>query len=110
MKYELITIGGKERAIRYGFWALAQFCDLCGIKLSELGQLEKDLTLKQAIYLIYVGLEDGARKSGTEMDLKVEDVADFIDDDETLIAKSLDIFTKFQAKPKKEQKASVKKK
>ena len=44
------------------------------------------------------------------MDLKVEDVADFIDDDETLIAKSLDIFTKFQAKPKKEQKASVKKK
>ena len=62
MKYELITIGGKERAIRYGFWALAQFCEMCNIKLSELGRLEKDL------------------------------------------------FAKFQAKPKKEKSASLKKK
>ena len=110
MKYELITIGGKERAIRYGFWALAQFCEMCNIKLSELGRLEKDLDLKQAIYLIYVGLEDGARKSGQETELSVEDVADCLDEDDTLIAQALDVFAKFQAKPKKEKSASLKKK
>tara|TARA_R110002020_G_scaffold294252_1_gene510108 strand:+ start:1398 stop:1727 length:330 start_codon:yes stop_codon:yes gene_type:complete len=109
MKYELITIGGKERAIRYGFWALAQFCDLCNIKLSQLTQLEQDLDLKKAIYLIYVGLQDGARKSGTAFDLTVEDVADFIDEDETIISKALEIFGKFQAKPKKPTKTLKKK-
>tara|TARA_Y100001973_G_C5199922_1_gene336838 strand:+ start:2803 stop:3138 length:336 start_codon:yes stop_codon:yes gene_type:complete len=110
MKYELITVGGKERAIRYGFWALAQFCEMCNIKLSDLGKLEKDLTLKQAIFLIYVGLEDGARKSGTDFDLKVEQIADYIDEDESLITRSLDIFTKFQSKPDKKEKAVTGKK
>ena len=44
------------------------------------------------------------------MELSVEDVADCLDEDDTLIAQALDVFAKFQAKPKKEKSASLKKK
>ena len=102
-KYEIIHVAGKDRPIKFGFWALGQFCKECDIKLSELGLLEKNLDLNQALTLIWVGLKDGARAAGMGFDLTKPDVGDAMDMDQDLLPKALDIFTKFQAQPKKEK-------
>jgi hypothetical protein len=57
------------------------FCDLAGYKLNDLGRLGEDMTLGDAVNLIWCGLKDGARAEKKEFTLTSEDVADFLDDD-----------------------------
>lgn len=106
-KYEIIKVSGKDRPIKFGFWALGQFCKECGIKLSELAALEKNLDLNQALTLIWVGLKDGARAAGVSFDLTKPDIGDAMDEDQELLPQALEVFGNFQAKPK--EKSSKKK-
>lgn len=76
-----VKIGGEERPVKFGFSALMNFCDLAGYKLNDLGRLGEDMTLGDAVNLIWCGLKDGARAEKKKFTLTSEDVADFLDDD-----------------------------
>ena len=76
-----IAIGGEMRPIHFGFAALSQWCELSGLGLNDLGRLGENLSLHNAINLIYVGLKHGARKSKVEFNYTADDIADWIDDE-----------------------------
>ena len=50
-------------------------------------------------------LENGARAAGVDFNLTKPEIGDAMDMDQELLPKALDVFTKFQAQPKKEKAA-----
>ena len=61
MRY--ITINQKQHPVKFGFAALAEYCDLAGITLEQMSdpvKMQSSLTLMQCIKLCYVGLKFGA--------------------------------------------------
>lgn len=87
-----MEIGDRKHAIRFGFNALREFSRMTGTTLAQLERLGDDMTLDQAITLIYCGFKDGARKEKAPFRYDVADVADWIDEDEALIEKAFAIF------------------
>jgi len=88
----IMEIGDRKHAIRFGFNALREFSRMTGTTLSDLERLGEDMTLDQAITLIYCGFKDGARKEKVPFRYDVADIADWIDEDETLIENAFAIF------------------
>lgn len=88
----IIEIGERKHPIRFGFNALREFSRMTGTTLAQLESLGDDMTLDQAITLMFCGFKDGARKEKTPFRYDVADVADWIDEDEMLIEKAFDIF------------------
>ena len=76
-----LAIGGELRPIHFGFAALSQWCDLSGLGLNELHKIGENMSLTNAIDLIFVGLKHGARKSKEKFEHTSDDVADWIDDE-----------------------------
>lgn len=106
--YEIVLINGKDYPVRFGFNALRIFTEKTNKTLADLERIGEDISLNDAIYLIWSGIIDGARKSGRVdlKDLSVEDVADFIDEDMDTLQKVLDVFSKqFTAKTSNEGKS-----
>ena len=89
---QIIEVGDRKHAIRFGFNALREFSRMTGTTLSELETLGENMTLDQAITLMYCGFKDGARKEKAPFRYEVADVADWIDEDETLIEKAFAVF------------------
>ena len=85
----IIEIGERKHPIRFGFNALREFSRMTGTTLAQLESLGDDMTLDQAITLMFCGFKDGARKEKSPFRYDVADVADWIDEDETLIAFAL---------------------
>ena len=79
--YELIEIEGKQLPIRFGMNALRLFCKEANVGLNEFVALANNLDLDKACILILCGLQDGARKAGKECSYKVDDIADILDED-----------------------------
>lgn len=96
MQFELVKIGGKKRPVRYGFWALAEFGEITGLKLHEMNRLDAEMSIKDAIVLTFVGLKDGARKADQEFNYELPDVADWLDEDENAFTNVLEVFNKMQ--------------
>ncbi len=90
--YEIIIINGKDFPVRYGMAALMDFTKKTNIKVNELDKLGQEMTIEAAIALCWAGLKNGARKAGKEFELTLLDVADLIDDDESVITKCMEIF------------------
>lgn len=111
--YEVVILNGKDYPVRFGFNALRIFTEQTNKSIADLENLGGEISLSDAIYLVWAGIKDGARKSGrTELrDLSVEDVADLIDEDMETLQKVLDVFSKqFTAKTETEGKAKGAKK
>ena len=69
------------------------------MKILMVDKLGNDMSLDDAIQLIYAGLKDGSRVSGQECSLSVDDVADLLDEDFEALNKVLEIFSnQFSAK------------
>jgi hypothetical protein len=90
--YELIEINKKQMPIRYGMNALRIFCKATNKSLNDLSNLGLSMSLDDSCELILAGLIDGHRKAGKELNLSVEDISDFLDDDMDLLARAMDIF------------------
>ncbi len=76
-----ITIGGRKRPLRFGFNAIAEFCDEAGLSLSDLSGLdERRVKVSTVRALFYAGLKDGARKEKREVDFDLFDVGDWMED------------------------------
>jgi len=92
---EPFKIKDKTFYIHFGSYAVQQFCEAAGWKLSE--ALQKLGTITQEdigtiVLLIFHGFKDGARKAGKEFDLTIPDFYDMIDDDPELINKVITNF------------------
>ena len=88
--YELIEISGKQYPIRFGMNALRIFCKEANIGLNDFSKVTENLGLDEACLLIQSGLIDGARKAGQEFHLSVEDIADSLDEDFSIIEKAME--------------------
>ena len=92
--YELIEIEGKQMPIRFGMNALRLFCKQTNTGLNEFATLANNLDLDKACILILCGLQDGARKAGKECSYKVDDIADILDDDFSILETAMDYLRK----------------
>jgi len=99
---EFIEINSKRYPVRFGFNALREFTAITGITLNELPNMQENITLDHAIKLVWCGFKDGARKEKMPFGLSVDDVADFLDDDNSILEKAFTAFNhQFSSNEKK---------
>jgi hypothetical protein len=99
---EFIEINGKRYPVRFGFNALREFTAITGTTLAGLQNLQNNITLDHAIKLVWCGFKDGARKEKMPFNLLVDDIGDFLDDDNTILEKAFETFNKqFSSEEKK---------
>jgi hypothetical protein len=99
---EFIEVNGKRYPVRFGFNALREFTAVTGTTLSQLQSLQENITLDHAIKLVWCGFKDGARKEKMPFSLAVDDIADLLDEDNTVLEKAFETFNKhFSANEKK---------
>lgn len=94
-----INVNGVKYPVKYGFNALRLFTNKTGIALDELSGLEGKMSIDSAIALVWAGLKDGARSEKVDFDMEIEDVADLMDDDVTLIEQCVAHFVESFVKP-----------
>jgi|TARA_Y100001973_G_scaffold78272_1_gene114870 hypothetical protein len=99
MKATPIKVAGKFYPIKYGFAALRAFSDVTGTTLKSMDQLAANMTLTQAIALVWAGMKDGARVTGEEFSLELDDVADLLDKDGDGLGRVLDVFVQSMEPP-----------
>lgn len=97
-----IKVNNEEKPIKFGLNALREYGRLMGIPANTLFSVTEDsFTLDQLLTLIYCGFKDGARKegkeftttkAGKEVPTTIEDLADWIDDDPTIVDQAIDEF------------------
>ncbi len=93
MKYTFIEINKEKLPIKFGFNALRKYSKKTNTKLQDLDKLGADMTLDNALTLIFCGIEDGFRAAKQECKLTVDDLADLIDSDFNSIGKAMEILT-----------------
>jgi hypothetical protein len=88
-KQTLIQTPAGQMPVSFGMAALASFLDSEGLKLADLS----DLTLTQALKLVWQGFADGARRGGTPFPHTFETVCDWIDDRPEVLNEALAVFS-----------------
>lgn len=97
--YEIVVINGKDYPVRFGMNSLRNFTKATDRSLQDLDKLGDGMSLDDACQLVLAGLKDGARVSGKECSLNVDDVADLLDDDFDALNRVLEVFaSQFSAK------------
>tara|TARA_R100000234_G_scaffold65319_1_gene39802 strand:- start:152 stop:487 length:336 start_codon:yes stop_codon:yes gene_type:complete len=91
MNYKMITIGKEDHPIKFGFNALRKYSKMTNTSLADLDKMGQEMTLDNALILMYCGIEDGYRAAKQEMKLSVDDLADSIDSDFNAIARCMEI-------------------
>ncbi len=91
MNYTFIEINKKKLPIKFGFNALRKYSSKTKTSLQDLDKLGTDMTLDDALTLIYCGVEDGYRAAKQECELTVDDLADLIDGDFDSIGRAMEI-------------------
>ncbi len=91
MNYTFIEINKEKLPIKFGFNALRKYSSKTNTSLQDLDKLGVDMTLDDALTLIYCGIEDGHRAAKQDCDLSVDDLADLIDGDFDSIGKAMEI-------------------
>ena len=89
---DIITTGGKEYYIRFGFNALRIFSNENNLSLSDMDKLGNEISLQQTLSLIHVGFREGSRKMKQEFTMSIDDVADLLDNDPTIMQRCMEIF------------------
>tara|TARA_Y100000401_G_C8321663_1_gene225653 strand:+ start:2233 stop:2559 length:327 start_codon:yes stop_codon:yes gene_type:complete len=93
MNYTFIEINNKKLPIKFGFNALRKYSSKTNTTLQDLDKLGVDMTLNDALVLIYCGIEDGYRAAKQECQISIDDLADLIDGDFDSIGKAMEILT-----------------
>ena len=97
-----IKVNDKQYPVKYGFNALRLFSNQTGIGLDELAKLQDSMSIAYAIALIWAGLKDGARVEKVEFEMTMDDVADLLDEDATIIEQCVAYFVESFVKPQGE--------
>ncbi len=98
-----IAIGGEMRPVHYGFATLSEWCDLCGLTMSDLAKLGDNMPISTAINMVFCGLKHGARKSKSNFKTTFDDVADWLDTDQQAMTDAMQIFSDSMAQRVKEK-------
>jgi len=69
-----------------------EFTDMLNISMNELESIGNNMSLTNAVSLIWCGLKHGARSEKKEFGMAIEDVADLLDDDMKAMEKVLAVF------------------
>tara|TARA_R100001163_G_C5059754_1_gene196465 strand:+ start:102 stop:428 length:327 start_codon:yes stop_codon:yes gene_type:complete len=93
MNYTFIEINNKKLPIKFGFNALRKYSSKTNTSLQDLDKIGADMTLNDALTLIYCGIEDGYRAAKQECEIGIDDLADLIDGDFDSIGKAMEILT-----------------
>lgn len=104
MNTHKVKVRDKLYPVKYGFNALRVFCNASGIELQDIEKIATSMSLDHAINLVWAGLKDGARVEKQEFDLTIEDIADMMDEDNTLITQCMELFISSFVKPNSEEK------
>jgi len=94
------------RPVRFGFNALADFCKMTGLKISQMDSVGEQMDFGHIRALVFCGLKDGARKAGEKFTATVEDVGDWMDENKGAIAEAFEEFVESQAPTPTEEKKS----
>jgi hypothetical protein len=70
---------------------LRKYSSKTNTSLKDLDKLGDNMTLDDALTLIYCGIEDGHRAAKQEFNLSVDDLADLVDGDFDSIGKAMEI-------------------
>jgi hypothetical protein len=106
---EFININGKKMAVKFGFNALRHFSKMTGTSITELEKIGNNMTFDTALTLIYCGLMDGARVAKLDFKYTIDNLADDIDEDMSIIEKCMLLFAEQMSKATKPQKKSQRK-
>lgn len=87
-----VKVGGEDRPVKFGFAALMEFTEENGLSMAELENLGDNMRLKDALFLVWVGLKHGARVEKKPFTYTVEEVADWLDDDPGAMERVLEVF------------------
>jgi len=118
MLIEYVNIGGAKRPVKFGFNALAMFCDMTGMTIADLQNIGATIVPRQMIQLIWCGLNDGARAAGVPFEgtvkvaagdekivpVSVEMVGDWMDEDPQVITEMMTLYGNSQARASKKKK------
>ena len=110
MNYTFIEINENKHPIKFGFSALAKYSKKTNTSLQNLDKLGTDMTLDDALTLIYCGIEDGYRAAKQECNLTIDDLADLIDGDFESISRAMEILAEQMGGNTKSKKLKAKKK
>jgi hypothetical protein len=81
-----IKIGGETRPIKMGYNTVARFGDMTKRTLDQIDRLGVEtMTVTDMLVLCYCALKEGARYNKQEFTATVDDVGDWIDDDENAL-------------------------
>ena len=94
MDYEIIAIGKKKLPIKFGFNALRIYSELTGITLSQLGNIGSDMSLNEAITLMWCGLKDGHRAAKQDFEMTIDEASDLIDGNFDCLEKVFEVLAK----------------
>lgn len=89
---EKINIGGQSRPIRFGFAAIMSIEKATGQSVGKFLKNLEDFSITSTVQIVHAGLQDGARKAKMPFDVSLEEVADWIDEDLTVIEKCMTVF------------------
>ena len=92
MKYDIVSLGGKDLPMYFGFNALRKYCRATGTSLNKLATLGNDMSLDDIVELIYHGTEEGHRRASAEFKLSSDDIADMLDGDSQGMNSALELF------------------
>ena len=105
---EFIEVNGKRYPVRFGFNALREFTAVTGTTLSQLQTLQENITLDNAIKLVWCGFKDGARKEKMPFSITVDDIADLLDEDSSILEQAFDTFNRHFSNDEKKPRAKAK--
>ena len=103
--FEVVILNKKDYPIRFGMNALRIYCKQTNRSLNDLQKLGQDMSLDDAVQLMFAGLRDGSRVAG------IDDLTDILDEDFDALQKCLNVFSEqFSAKFNSEGNAKREKK
>ena len=70
--FEVVILNKKDYPIRFGMNALRIYCKQTNRSLNDLQKLGQDMSLDDAVQLMFAGLRDWSRVAGKEFTLKLE--------------------------------------
>jgi hypothetical protein len=80
-----------EMHLHFGWGALRHWTNATGNSISDL-ERGKEMTVEETMWLIWAGLKQGAYKAGQPFDTTIDDVADLMDENPTLIMSAMELF------------------
>lgn len=83
----------------FGMAALASFLESEGMKLADVATMGENMPLSRAFRLMLCGFKDGARKERIEFNYTEEDMADWLDDDMSLLDTCVGLFAQSLSAP-----------